>query len=279
MKVYLYAKSGQDIGLDAIRRCSTIIKLLEKKNCHPILCVCDFKAGSYAKSILGVKDYISVETPNKLSKILNKGDILIYDSFEVSDFIENHMKGFCTALYRIPQDIPKTIVDKTLFTKQKTPKRDKAFFFGDDDHSKLLLNMSEIEKKHDISLLLGHYFFLGHEQRMEHAFKEFIEEKQYINVIKETKHLLSGSTNACLESIACGHKPILLKRADKQYDEDLIKSLHLPTIKANNLDEIFTKFEKTINSYPKLNKFDNFDIERIVNDIAVRVETFRRLSN
>lgn len=100
-----------------------------------------------------------------------------------------------------------------------------------------------------------------------------------MDVIKQTKYLLSGSLNACLESIVCGNKPVLLKRVDKVYDEDLIKKLHLPIISSDNLDDITTKFDKIIKNYPKLNKIDEFDINPIIHDIFVRIDTFRKLTN
>lgn len=279
MKVYLYAKSGHALGLDATRRCAAITKLLQEKDCDPILCTCDFRAGAYAKSVLGIKKYVSVDVLSNLPNIMQRGDILIFDSDEASDFTQGHMKGFCTLLYKIPEDIPSTIIDKTLYTKQKEAKKDKVFFYGDDDYKENLLNICKGSSKKEISLLLGHYFFLGNEKKLEHFFDELIDEEEYVEVIKQTKFLLSGSLNACLESIACGNKPVLLKRVDKDYDEELIKKLHLPTISSDNLDDIINKFEKIINNYPKLNKVEEFDLNPIIHDIFVRIDTFRKLTN
>lgn len=279
MKVYLYAKSGHAIGLDATRRCSAITKLLQDNGCDPILCTCDFRAGAYAKSILGIKKYVSVDVLSNLPNIMQRGDILIFDSDEASDFTQGHMKGFCTFLYKIPEDIPNTIIDKSLFNKKKETNREKVFFYGDDDYNENFIQICSGSSKKEIPLLLGHYFFLGNEKKLEPSFTELIDEEEYVDVIKQTKYLLSGSLNACLESIACGNKPVLLKRVDKTYDEDLIKELHLPTISSDNLDEITTKFDKIIKNYPKLNKIDEFDINPIIHDIFVRIDTFRKLTN
>ena len=42
MQVYLYAKSGHTVGLDATRRCAAIANAL--KEFDPILCTSDFRA-------------------------------------------------------------------------------------------------------------------------------------------------------------------------------------------------------------------------------------------
>ena len=56
MKIYFYAKSGHTIGLEATKKCATIINIL--KNFDPILCTSDFRAGAFAKDNLGVKKYV-----------------------------------------------------------------------------------------------------------------------------------------------------------------------------------------------------------------------------
>lgn len=279
MKVFLYAYSGHAVGLDATRRCSAIAKLLQDRDCDPILCTCDFRAGAYAKETFGIKKYVSVDVLTNLPNIMERGDILIFDSDEASDFTQQHMKEFCTFLYKIPEDIPNTIIDKKLYTKQKEHNIEKLFFYGDDDYSEELLKMTKESSQQDISLLLGHYFFLGNEEELKNCFNSLIDEEDYIKSIQNAKHLLTGSLNACLESIACGNKPVLLKRKDKKYDEELIRKLHLPTITSSNLDDIISEFDFIIKKYPKLNRLEEFDIDSIINNIFVRIDTFRKLTN
>ncbi|XOB62098.1 hypothetical protein ACMC56_16090 [Campylobacterota bacterium DY0563] len=278
MKVYLYAKSGHAIGLDATRRCSAVAKLLEEKNCDPILCTCDFRAGAYAKEELGIKKYVSVDLLSNLPNIMERGDILIYDTDEASEFMETNMKEFCTLLYKIPDDIPSKIIDKELYKRQKNHPIEKMFFFGDDDYNNILLNLCKDSKQTNIPLLWGHYFFLGNEKELSPYFSEILEEEDYIDSIKKVKYLLSGSLNTCIEAIECGGKPVLLRRDDKEYDESLIKELHLPTIKGITLDEIIEKFDSIIKNYPKINYSHNYDIDSIINSISVRIETYRKLT-
>lgn len=278
MKIYIYAKGGHTFGLDAIRRCSYITKLLDEKNCEPILCVNEFSAGAYAKKQLDIKNYITTETLNDLSKVLKKGDTLIYESDEISEFIETQEKSYFSFLYKIPEDIPISITNKFLYKKQNSRKNEKLFFYGDEDYSKELINLCEKSAKYEIPLLLGEYFFIGDEKKFENRFSQLLNSQEYVRCVQNTKYLLSGSLNTCLESIECGNKPVLLKRKDKNYDDQLIKEIHLPTINFTTLDEVFIKFEKIIENYPKLNKKEKFNIDTIINDIFIRINTYRRLN-
>ncbi|RXJ66770.1 hypothetical protein CRV08_11935 [Halarcobacter ebronensis] len=279
MRVYLYAKSGHAIGLDATRRCASIAKILEEKGCDPILCTCDFRAGAYAKEILGIKKYVSVDVLSNLPNIMERGDILIYDTDEASDFMQEHMKDFCTLLYKIPEDIPSTIIDQEYFTKKEDQKIEKLFFFGDDDYNNTLLKMRKNSPKQNIPLLCGHYFFLGNEKELEPYFSDLLEEESYVDSIQNAKYLLSGSLNACIESIKCGGKPVLFKREDKNYDDDLIKKLNLPIIKTTSLEEAIDEFENVIKTYPKINELESFDINNIIKTICSKVETYKKLTN
>ena len=128
MQVYLYSKSGHAIGLDATRRCSALAKLLQEQKCDPILCTSDFRAGAYAKEELGIKKYVSVDILSNLPNIMQRGDILIYDSDEASDFMKNHMKDFCTLIYKISDDIPLLLLTK-IFLNHNQIKILKNYFF------------------------------------------------------------------------------------------------------------------------------------------------------
>ena len=276
MQVYLYSKSGHAIGLDATRRCSALAKLLQEQKCDPILCTSDFRAGAYAKEELGIKKYVSVDILSNLPNIMQRGDILIYDSDEASDFMENHMKDFCTLIYKISDDIPLTIVDKDFFKPQSNQNIEKLFFFGDDDYDNWFLNICLESKKQDISLQLGHYFFLGNEKKLKPFFNEIYEEEEYINSIQNSKYLLSGSLNACIESISCGNKAVLLRRPDKKYDEELIEKLNIPVILENNLEDIISKFNLIIASYPQISAIEIFNVNSIIEEISMRIKKVKK---
>lgn len=277
MKIYLYAKSGHAIGLDATRRCSAISKLVKEHD--PILCTCDFRAGAYAKEELGIKKYVSVDVLSNLPNIMQRGDILIYDSDEASEFMQEHMKEFCTLLYKFPEDIPNTIIDKEFFYPQTNQNIEKLIFFGDDDYSNSLLTLCKDGFKTDIPLQWGHYFFLGNEKELSKTFNTILEEEEYINSIQKTKFLLSGSLNACLESIACGNKPVLLKRDDKEYDSLLIEQINIPVVEGDSLEKVINSFSNIINNYPQLNEIPDFNSDGIVTKINEKIETYKKIQN
>lgn len=275
MKVYLYAKSGHSIGLDATRRCAAIANVLKEND--PILCTCDFRAGAYAKEELGIKKYVSVDILSNLPNMMQRGDILFYDSDEASDFMQNHMEEFASFLYKIGKDIPYTIVDKTHFVKGNQS-IEKTFFYGDDDYENTLLDLCKDAKEFDIPLQMGHYFFLGNEKVLQNHFSKLFEEEEYIETIKNTKYLLTGSFNAAIESLECGNNPVLLLREDKSYDKELIKSLNLPTINNNSLENIFKEFDTICQEKVNYKKVEEFSFETIIKEINEKIKVFNKIN-
>ncbi|MDZ7817950.1 MAG: hypothetical protein U5K55_04735 [Aliarcobacter sp.] len=79
--------------------------------------------------------------------------------------------------------------------------------------------------------------------------------------------------------LACGNKPVLFKREDKQYNEELISKLNLPTISANNLNELISNFESIINEYPIISNFNITSLDYIVNEIKQKIDLYKKLTN
>jgi hypothetical protein len=272
VKVYIYAKSGHSVGLEATRSSAAIARKL--KEFDPILCTCDFRAGVYAKEELGIKKYVSVDILTNLPNMMERGDILIFDSNESTQLMEEHMKDFCSLLFKVGVDIPNNIIDTFLFKKNNNPSMEKTLFFGDDDYNDQLLKLTNNSSKQNINLLLGHYFFLGNETKLSPFFNKIYLDEEYVDVISNSKFLLTTSLQSCIESIACGNSPILLLREDKNYNMNFIENLRLPTINYNhNLDKILIEFEDNISSYPKLNDIDFFDFEPLVIKIREKLNS------
>lgn len=266
MQIYLYAKSGHSVDLDATRRCAALASFL--KGFEPIFCTNDRKVGTYAKKYLGIKKVVNIDGLSNLLNIIQRGDILIYESDEATPVVEKQLRELCSALYTIGRDLPKNIINTSLFTPQKNTKKNKAFFFGDDDSHNLLLNLCHNSSKCDLPLLRGDYFFLDNEKKLAPFFSLVLEEEEYIQTIQNTKYLLSGSINACLESLYCGNSPVFYKRADKNYlDMDFIEKLDIPIISSASLDEIIKEFESIIKSYPIVNDFEYVDLSFMQNEI------------
>ena len=267
IQTYLYAQSGHNFGLEAIRRCSAIYHKLEKVD--PILATSDYRAASFAKDELGIKKGVGVDIITALPHLMTRRDILIYDSQEPSDITKQYMKEFCTILLEVGVDIPKDIIDDEFFEESKTT-REKCFFFADDDYEDEMLNILCVDcQKQDMDMLLGHYFFMGHDKKLAPFFNEIIEDEDYAKTIKETKYLLTSSVYAALQSLASGNFPVFFQRTIKEFkgDLDLLEKYNIPTIDGANLNELSNNFEKVISNYPATNEIKKVDISEHINNI------------
>ncbi len=277
MQVYLYAKSGHTVGLEATKRCAAIANVL--KEFDPILCTSDFRAGAFAKDLLGVRRYVNIDVVRNLTNIMEKRDILIYDTPEANDAMRKDMKEFCTLFYGIGEEINGIIVDTSIYSKNENPSIEKTIFFGDDDYNNLFLEMAKDSEKLEINLLMGHYFFLGNEKIFSNHFSNIIDEEEYVQTIQNSKYLLTASLQTAFESLACGNYPVLFKRVDKDYNEDLISKINIPLIEANNLKQLIEDFELTINNYPIINNFNITPLDNIANDIRQKIDLYKKLTN
>jgi hypothetical protein len=209
---------------------------------------------------------------------MEKRDILVYDTPEANEDMKKDMKEFCTLLYGIDSEIERIVVDTSIYTKQENPKLEKTIFFGDDDYYNLFLKLLEDSGKSDINLLMGHYFFLGNEKIFNNHFSNVIDEEEYVETIKDSKYLLTASLQTALESLACGNKPVLFKREDKIYDENLINELNLPVIEADSLKDLLEKFDASINEYPIISNFNIINLENIKKEIKEKIDLYNKLT-
>lgn len=280
MQVYLYAKSGHTIGLEATKRCAAIANAL--KEFDPILCTSDFRAGAFAKDLLGIRRYVNIDVIRNLHNIMEKRDILIYDTPEINDNMKKDMTDFCTLVYGIDDEIKGIIVDSSIYNKTDNAnlnKLDKTIFFGDDDYNNIFLEMAKQSEKQEINMLMGHYFFLGNEKVFSNYFSNVIDEEEYVQTIKNSKYLLTASLQSALESLACGNFPVLFKRFDKNYDEELITNLNIPVIKGDNLKQLIENFSVIINNYPNINNFNIISFDTIVKNVKEKIDLYNKLMN
>ena len=280
MQVYLYAKSGHTIGLEATKRCAAIANAL--KEFDPILCTSDFRAGAFAKDLLGIRRYVNIDVIRNLHNIMEKRDILIYDTPEINDNMKKDMTDFCTLVYGIDDEIKGIIVDSSIYNKTDNTnlnKLDKTIFFGDDDYNNIFLEMAKQSEKQEINMLMGHYFFLGNEKVFLDYFSNVIDEEEYVQTIKNSKYLLTASLQSALESLACGNFPVLFKRFDKNYDEELITNLNIPVIKGDNLKQLIENFSVIINNYPNINNFNIISFDTIVKNVKEKIDLYNKLMN
>jgi len=280
MKLYIYAKSGHNFGLENIRRCSAVFNML--KECDPILCSADYRAATFAKEFLAVTKGVGIDVIGNLPNLMERGDMLIYDdSGEASDTMKTHMGDFCQKLFKIGSIIPFDIVDPIYTIQDKTIDQ-KAVFFSDDDYDNWFYELVQKGSNHDMLLVLGHYFFFGNDKKLKNHFSKLREEDDYIDTIKYTKHLLTSSVHSCLESIGCGNKPVYFKRKDKINLEnlDLLEKYNIPIIDIDDpksFDDIVERFEQIIANYPAIKPLERFDITAIKDEINKVLELFAHI--
>lgn len=277
MNVYLYAKSGHTVGLEATKRCASVAHFL--KDFDPILCTSDFRAGAFAKDNLEVKKYVNIDVMRNLHNIMKKRDILIYDSIEAGPEMKKDLETFCTIAVDLNENYDDIFVDTEIYCKNDNPTIEKTVFYGDDDYGNHFLNaVKDLDSKTDCSILMGHYFFLGNESIFEEKFQSAIDEEEYVDTIINSKFLLTASAQTAFESISCGNKPVILLRKDKEYNLDLIKKLNIPTINSTDLKENLIEFENITKTYPTLNKFEVVNLNPLKQEISAKIELFNKLT-
>jgi hypothetical protein len=268
MKLYIYASSGHNKGLEMVRRCAVLAKKLAQFD--PLLCTADYRAATYARNELGIYKSAGIDVIGNLPNTMEHKDALIFESDEPSDFMVENMREFCSLLYIVGQDIPNIIVDEEVFIKGDDS-IEKCLYFGDDDYSDQLLKMVDGIEKQDITCLMGHYHFFGNEDKLKPYFNEVIDEEEYFDTIRNSCYLLSGSYQSACESLQCGNKPVLLKRADKTYSN----TLNIPEIEMDgkSLPEIIDEFNKIVANYPSdVKQIEPLDLSEITSKIDARMK-------
>ena len=277
MNIYIYTKTGHSVGLDALRRGAVLYKQLEEKGCEPILCTSDYRAATFARD-LGVYRGVGIDIIGNLPNMMENNDMLIFDSDEPSETMRKYMDEYCTHLYEVGVDVPKNLVDDKFFQGGDSS-IEKTFFFGDDDYSdSLLLEICKNQYKQNINLLMGHYFFLGNDDKLKPYFSEITDEEEYFETIVNSKYLLTGSLNAAFESLASGNHPVFLTRDDKDENIDLIKEYNIPIISGKKISEIIKKFEEVIDNYPETKKLEKVDTSKVVDEVSAVIEKFKHIT-
>ena len=274
MNIYIYTQSGHNIGLEQVRRGTVLYKQL--KNCNPIMCTSDYRAATFARD-LEVHKGIGIDLIGNLPNLMERSDMLIFDSDEPSDTMRKFMAEYCTHLYEVGVDIPKTLVADEFFAGgDKSIKT--TFFFGDDDYQDILLKKL-CKKQVNINILIGHYFFMGNDEKLTSYFNEVIEEEEYFDTILNTQYLLTSSLNAVFESLAAGNSPVFYPREDKNNSNlDLIKEYNIPIVTGDTMTEVVDHFNVVIANYPDTKKLEKVDTSKIIEEISEVIEKYQLIS-
>jgi len=275
MNLWIYAKSSHRDSLENVRRGSTIANALAEFS--PTLCTGDYRAASIAKETMDVKNSMGVDAMGNLPHTMQRLDMLVYDNEDVTPEMHQEMSEFCAKLYSVGKDLPFDIVDESYFKENKSHTK-KGVFFSDDDYDKWFLNFCNGSKKHDAPLLNGNYFFLDTTKEYEKSFSEVTDEEEYKAFIKSSEYLLCGCVHTCLESLACGNKPVFFMRKDKlSSNVKLISKYKIPLAYGKNLDALMQDFEKVIANYPQTEKIQAYDFSSLKEEIAAVFKEYEGL--
>jgi len=236
--IYIYAKSGHKIGLDRVRRCSALYKKLKKENPNSniILATSDYRAATYANRILGVEKSLGVDIIHNMSNLMQQGDILYYDSDEVSKELKEDIKGYCSEVFEIGVDLEANFVDD-YFKNSFKPKKEFGFFYGDDDYERSIFEFLGNEK-YNFDILNGLYFFIDYEDELLKYFNNVVEEDDYFEFISTTKTLITSSPQAAIENKLAGNNPIFFQRKDKNYDIKYLEEIGVKIVNVDKLNEL-----------------------------------------
>lgn len=275
MNLWIYAKSSHRDSLENVRRGSAIANALEEFSAT--LCTGDYRAASIARTAMGVKKTMGVDAMGNLPHTMERLDMLVYDNEDVTSEMYEEMSAFCSKLYSIGKDLPYDIVDESYFKESKSQKK-KGVFFSDEDYAKWFLNFCKGSKKYEAPLLNGNYFFLETQKEYEKSFSEVVDEEEYKEFVKSSEYLLCGSVHTCLESLACGNKPVFFMRKDKLASNvKLISKYKIPLAYGNNLDALMQDFEKVIANYPQREKIEPYDFSSLKEEIAAAFKEYEGL--
>lgn len=267
MNLYIYAKSSHRDGLENVRRCAALAK--ELAEFKPTLCTEDYRSASMAKNELGVLRTMGIDGVANLRYTMERLDILIYDGDRLEDEVFAQIEDYSSLFLKVnSEDIPATIIDRGFFTTSEI-KRKYGVFFADDDYRNSFYDFCQGSKKHGIDLLLGHYFFLGNEERLQESFANIKESQEYEDFIKSTQYLLCANIHSALESLACGNKPVFFMRKDKDIQNiELLEKYNIPIAKGDTLEMLVESFYKITENYPQTKRVENFDLSKIKTKIA-----------
>ncbi len=249
MRLYYYAHTGHKKGLDRLKKATVLLKKLNEKGLDTMLLVNDFRAGLVAREF-GIAESVNIETIQDIDAIAKMEDAIIIDSPENDrGRLEKYVNEF-KEVFRFAQncndnsrygetiiDYRDIIVDDIYFKKHK--KEDRVLFFlGDSDANKTILSNKDFFKETNMELLLGHYFYVKYENDLAKIFKKLYEAEEYIDLISNSKTIVTSSLQTALEARVSGAKVIFI---DENNQENCLKetlyNLRILTINEFNIKE------------------------------------------
>ena len=229
MKLYYYAHSGHKNGLDRVKKATALLKHLNGAGLDTMLLVNDFRAGLVAREF-GITESVSIETIQDIDAIAQHGDVIIIDSPEND---RGRLEKYCTEfkqVFRLAQScddvsrygevmlhidckdeecISSLIIDDIYFEEYEKVDRT-LFFLSDSDTDKTILSNGDFFEGEEMELLLGHYFYIKYEEDLAKVFKKLHEPEEYIELISNSKRVVTASLQCALEAGVSGAEVVYI---------------------------------------------------------------------
>ena len=272
MRTFYYVHTGHRIGLDRFRRAAAILNGLGNEDIT--LLTSDFRIAQIARDF-GIQKSVGIDVVRNIPHIAQNGDRLIFDSDEANPLMLDDMRDYFSRFVRISddkddlkspkeflispylkvEDICNCVAVDGKFFGEFEKSVELTYFFGDDDYEKDLEKHFEFVEELNPNLQLGFYYFLDYEDMLKEKFVNHFEFEEYEVMIKSTKVLLSASSQAVLDSLASGGKPIYFQREDYATDfVPLFEKLNVPIVRNYDKKHLSVILE-TINN----RKYDKFE--------------------
>ncbi len=268
MRVFYYAHTGHRIGLDRFRRAAAFINCMEDVDIT--LLTSDYRIASVAREY-GVEKCVGIDVARNIANIAEKGDKLIFDSEEANPLMLEDMRNFFSSFVRVSdlqedQAAPNECLISPYLEGERTCRalmvdecyfgefeKDVAmtYFFGDDDYEKDLEKHLDFIEGLDVHLQMGFYYFIAYEEMLREKFKRVFEFEEYQEMIQRTDILITSSSQAVLESLASGGRPIYFQRED--YPQDFV-----PLLKDLGVPVVFNYDKSALVEYIQSNSYKNY---------------------
>jgi len=265
MKLYYYAHTGHNIGLDRFRRGAAIIEALGE-DVEITMLSSDYRIASIAKDF-GIKRALGVDVVHNIHNIAERGSQIIFDSDQIDEALLDEMNNYFSTFIRVSDDptiakhpsefllSPYAEGEKScsefVFLERYKESSDKSIpitvFFSDDDYYKLLHQNVEMFKGLDATLLLGFYNFVDYEDDVAPYFKEIMETEEYDEVIQNSEIFITTSYRSALEAHHCGAKVIFIEREDKDQDlHEILSNIGIDIIKNYDKKQLLNVLENVL---------------------------------
>ena len=276
--IYLYAQTGKEFGLDALRRVASIYHHLKDREVG--LLVSDFRAQQAGVSF-GLPLAVPIEDIGLIGGIVKEGDTIFLDTSEdLEQFIEKFDNKF-KSIIRVSRDCNTTPINNEkvlsaygedsrygywqlgrLKPKSKNSKKS-ILYYGDSDVDLYLHKNRDIFQDLDISLIWGEYFYVKYEDDYASTFTNIYESEEFEELLEDGVKVITASIQIASELKVAGYGVLLIdKDGFNSCQKEMIDDLNIEVIDIRDREKIasFINSDKSSQNIEYKNHIENIFI-------------------